>query len=377
MTFEDTISVLNKNSNYRSFKSLNYCKDSLGKLDLSSNDYLGLSQNKSYVEEFFEQINYKNIEMSSVASRLLSLKQKEFYELEDLLSSLYGKSALIFNSGYHANTGVISAIADKDTLIVADKLVHASIIDGIILSRAQFIRFRHNDYEHLQSIIEKEHSKYERILVVTESIFSMDGDRCDLHRFIDLKNEFRNILLYVDEAHAFGVVGERGLGCCEQENVINDIDIIIGTLGKAAASTGAFVITNSIIKQYLINKSRSLIFSTAIPPINCMWSTFIIKKLLSMSSERENLSALSTYLQNYVNPLNNGIKSDSQIIPLVLGDNELVVRQSEYLYTKGYIALPIRIPTVPKGTERIRFSLNATLKKEDIMGLISTLKNLK
>lgn len=351
-------------------------KDNAHLIDLSSNDYLGIAANNSYVEEFYSKYPQKDIAMSSSASRLLSIHQHDYFALESLLADLYGRDVLLFNSGYHANTGIISALCDKSTLIIADKLVHASIIDGIILSRAPYIRFRHNDYEHLESVLKKEATKYNTVLIVSESVFSMDGDKSDLKRLVDIKSSYSNTMLYIDEAHSFGAFGNKGLGLAEELDIINDIDILVGTLGKACASIGAFAVTNGVLKKYLINSARSIIFSTVIPPISCAWSKFLIEKIVNMKAEREHLSKISLSFYNYINPLNNGIESASQIVPLIVGDSNKTLLISEQLKNLGYIALPIRTPTVPKGTERIRFSLNASLPEYAIYKLIKDLSKL-
>ncbi|MDD2961346.1 MAG: aminotransferase class I/II-fold pyridoxal phosphate-dependent enzyme [Muribaculaceae bacterium] len=372
--FDIKLKELKLSGNYRRIKTPAEINELSSKIDLSSNDYLGLSQNTNLVKEFLDSNNCW--EFSSVASRLLSLKQKEFYGLENTLSSLYGKEAIIFNSGYHANTGIISSLGSSKTLFIADKLIHASIIDGLFLSNSIFKRFRHNDYNHLESIIEQEINNYETIIIISESIFSMDGDCCDLERLVNIKKKHNNILLYIDEAHAFGVRGNKGLGLCEEKNKIEDIDFIIGTLGKAAASCGAFVITSTKFKEYLINNARSLIFSTAIPPINCAWSNFIINKIVNMKQERHNLQLISQMLYTFINSVNENIFSESQIIPLVVGGNEKTIELSKKLEALGFIALPIRTPTVPAGAERIRFSLNATLATHDISDLITAIKSI-
>lgn len=144
-------------------------------------------------------------------------------------------ASLVFNSGYHANSGILPAVTDNRSLILADKLVHASIVDGIGLSKARCIRYRHNDYEQLERLVSESASQYEAVFIVTESIFSMDGDECDLPRLVALKKHYPNIYLYVDEAHAFGVRGQCGLGCAEEQDVIKEIDFLVGTFGKAAA----------------------------------------------------------------------------------------------------------------------------------------------
>ena len=347
-----------------------------GLIDLSSNDYLGLASNRQLFQEFLNNTGFEQAAMTSSASRLLSLHQQVYFNLEDYLSKLYGRHALLFNSGYHANSGIIPAVCSKSTLIVCDRLVHASIIDGIILSRTKFVRFRHNDLEHLEEIIKNNRTKYSDILIVTESVFSMDGDLCDLPRLVEIKKQYPGTRLYVDEAHGFGVFGEKGLGLCEYYGLIDEIDIIIGTLGKAGASIGAFAIADADIKDLLINSARSFIFSTMLPPINCAWSKFMIEHIVNMQAQRAHLLDISKLLNEFF--ISQGYKSDSnsQIVPLIVGNSLTALQLSQHLQQLGYLALPIRTPTVPVGTERIRFSLNANLSTDVINQLISTLKTL-
>ena len=279
---------------------------------------------------------------------------------------------MLFNSGYHANTGIISALNVKDTLFVADKLVHASMIDGLVQGRCEFKRFPHNDVEALSRIIDKEAEHHDRIVVLVESIYSMDGDKAPLRKLTELRSKHDNILLYVDEAHAFGVRGPKGLGLCEELGLLPAIDILVGTLGKAAYSAGAFCVVPQVLKDFLVNCARSFIFSTALPPANISWSIVTIDRLLAMDPEREYLKKMAREVHAR---LGNG-DNDTPIVPLHIGDAARAVEVSSQLADAGILALPIRRPTVPPGTERIRFSLNAGLTPADTDRLFNALDNL-
>ena len=209
--YNDILEKLRASGNLRSLPDIVHRgkwieKEGQTMLNLSSNDYLGLSSRQDLRDEFIEQLQESGLPFSSSSSRLLTGNFMVYTELEELMANRFGReAALLFNSGYHANSGILPAVTDNRSLILADKLVHASIVDGIGLSKARCIRYRHNDYEQLERLVSESASQYEAIFIVTESIFSMDGDECDLPRLVALKKHYPNIYLYVDEAHAFGV----------------------------------------------------------------------------------------------------------------------------------------------------------------------------
>lgn len=345
-------------------------KDRQTMLNLSSNDYLGLASRTDLQAAFMEEWREQGYPLSSSSSRLLTGNFKVYTELEQLMVQRFNReAALLFNSGYHANTGILPALADKQTLILADKLVHASIIDGILLSGTPFLRYRHNDYEQLETLLKKHTGQYQQIIIATESIFSMDGDIADLRRLVALKNSYPNICLYVDEAHAIGVRGKNGLGIAEEQDCIPDIDLLVGTFGKALASMGAYLICSRTVREYLINCMRPLIFSTALPPAQIAWTRFLFERLPEFTSLREQLSLTSHLLANALEG-KGGEASESHIIPYIIGDNTDCIRKAEELQRKGFYCLPVRPPTVPKGTSRIRFSLTADVTVEEIDTLI-------
>ena len=336
-------------------------------LNLSSNDYLGLASDRRLREEFLSTLTPDTFMPTSSSSRLLTGNFTVYEELEAELVQLFGtEAALVFNSGYHANTGILPAVSDNRTLILADKLVHASLIDGIRLSAAKCIRYRHNDMLQLSRLLEENHAEYRQIIIVTESIFSMDGDRADLPGLVQLKHKYDNVLLYVDEAHAFGVRGKQGLGCAEEADCIGDIDFLVGTFGKAAASTGAYIVCTRVIREYLVNRMRTLIFTTALPPVNIAWTVFILRKLVDMQDRREHLARISRTLREALQERGYACPSVSHIVPMIVGPSTDTVLRAEALQRHGFYALPVRPPTVPEGTSRIRFSLTAAIKEEEI-----------
>ena len=339
-------------------------------VDFSSNDYLGLASDPTLQEEFFDSPHNRRIPLTASASRLLAAGQREFHDLEQMLSGLYGRDALLFNSGYHANTGLVSALASApSTLIVTDRLVHASIIDGIILSKAPFTRYRHNDYDHLERIISDKASGYDRMLIITEGVFSMDGDRCDVARLADIKRRHPGTMLYIDEAHSMGVLGPHGLGLCmaSDKRDYDAVDIIVGTFGKALASSGAFAVMNETMRHWAVNHARSLIFSTALPPLQAAWTRFTLEKTLQADDRRAHLLNLAATL----NP------EARYIYPHIIGDAAAAVETSRRLLDMGMKVLPIRTPTVPPGTERLRISLSAAITPRQVELLRHTLATLR
>lgn len=340
-------------------------------LNLSSNDYLGLGTDEGLRKEFMEGLTPENCLFSSSSSRLLTGNYAVYGQLEHLLATLFGaESALVFNSGYHMNLGILPAITNNRTLILADKLVHASIIDGIRLSPAQCTRYRHQDYDQLAALLERYKNDYERIIIVTESVFSMDGDVAPLSMLVAMKKRYPHVMLYVDEAHAIGVRGVKGLGVAEEQDCIDGIDFLCGTFGKAIASVGAYVVCRKVLREYLINKMRPLIFSTALPPVNVAWTKFVMERLADFTDRRHTLAKLSAQLREAILRKYGDCCSDSQIVPMIVGASQDTVLRAEDMRRKGFYVLPVRPPTVPEGTSRLRFSLTATITEAEMKHLL-------
>jgi 8-amino-7-oxononanoate synthase len=340
-------------------------------LNLSSNDYLGLSTNKDLVSEFFKSSkDDKEFLFSSASSRLLTGTSAVYSKLEKNLAELFKKErCLLFNSGFQCNLGVISALVEKGDVIFSDKLNHSSIISGMRLSQADFHRYKHLDYDHLESLLKKHRQNYRQALIVSESVFSMDGDIAGIKKLVELKKKYDCILM-IDEAHAFGIFGENLCGVCEKENISDEVDVITATLGKSFASVGAFCVADKTIVDYLVNKASSFIFSTAMAPVNVMWSNWLIEnKYEILKSKRDKLTSLFNEVHGY---LNDGGKS--QIIPVILGDNKTAVKITDMLQEEGYFVLPIRPPTVPQNTSRVRLSLIADMSFAEVKNVLDVIK---
>lgn len=335
-------------------------------LNLSSNNYLGFADNKNITEEF---LNYAGDKYSfgSASARLLTGSLPVYKELEELISTIFNKErTLLFNSGYHANVGINSSIAGKGDVIFSDKLNHASIIDGMRLCDGKFFRYPHKNMQALEKLLIRERKNFNNAVIVSESVFSMDGDIADLQKLVELKEKY-NCILILDEAHAFGVFGENGLGVTETLGITDKVDLIVGTFGKAIGSMGAFVTGKKTLIEYLTNKARSFIFSTSLPPINIAFSKWIIEKKLPYTYEKRK-KMLS---------IGQKAGSESHIIPVVIGGNKETVDTCNVLFHNGFFTLPIRPPTVPEGTSRLRLSLTTDITEKEIFDAISLAKQTK
>ncbi|HLR17469.1 MAG TPA: 8-amino-7-oxononanoate synthase [Alcanivoracaceae bacterium] len=378
--FHETVEHLKAADNHRQFREIEqrgrWVQGEQGKLlNVSSNDYLGIATNEELVQAFYAQLDGENQRLSSSSSRLLTGHFAAHEQLEESLNRAYGRSSLLFNTGYHMNVGILPALCDANTLVLSDELIHASMIDGIRLSKAQRATFAHQDFEQLEQQLAQaqEDPAVQRVLVVVESLYSMDGDSTDLPALVALKQRYPNTMLYVDEAHAVGVFGATGLGLAEHYGCIEHIDFLLGTFGKALASQGGFVITAPVVREFLINRARSLIFSTALPPINAAWGCFAFEAMRGMVKEREHLAAISQHLREALVAQGRQCPGDSHIVPIVYGDNASTLAHAARIREQGVYALPIRPPTVPKNQGRVRICLRADLSWDDIARLEAVL----
>ena len=341
-------------------------------VNLSGNDYLGLGSLGSLRECFWNFFGKDRrsweLALTSSSSRLLTGSNPVCARLEETLSRWYGgRAALVFNSGWHANTGILPALAGKRDLILADKLVHASLIDGMRLAESEFFRYRHLDTGQLEALLNARREKYDRVFIVTESVFSMDGDEADLRKLVELKKRF-DCVLVVDEAHAVGVRGPEGQGLAAESGVLEVIDVLVGTFGKALGSTGAYAVTAAETKDYLINKMRSFIFTTALPPVILNWSCFAVEQVKKMDEERARLRRMGVRLREIFRRIDaeRTVPGVSQIVPWITGDEEAASALAAHWREQGYLVFPIRVPTVPRGQARLRISLSAALPEETV-----------
>ena len=349
-------------------------------LNLCSNDYLGLGSDVALHKAFFADAGEPDLDkhgMTASASRLLTGNHPAYAALEQDLSDLYGgKAATVFSSGYHANVGICASLAGKGDVFLADKLCHASLIDGMRLSGATLRRYRHLDYEHLESLLKEREGKAGRVFLVSESVFSMDGDIADIERLVSLKKRYGAMLL-VDEAHAVGVFGEHGLGVCERDGQVAGVDVLVGTFGKALASFGAFAVTDLVVHEYLVNHARPLIFTTALPPAVVNWTRTVLERAVTMGLERRALLALANRLRQGLRTAGIETRGASQIVPVIVGENGAACELAHSLCEEGLLVLPIRPPTVPPGTARLRLSLTAGMTWESIGRVVEVIDNVQ
>jgi glycine C-acetyltransferase len=340
-------------------------------VDFSSNDYLGLSSHPALLAAAKDALERYGV--GAGASRLMSGDLEIHHALEEEVASFKGtQAALVFNSGYQANTGIVPALLGRHDAVFADQLCHASQLDGALLSRAKVLRFRHNDPGHLAHLLERHRKAFGRALVMTESVFSMDGDRAPLAVLLEACRRNR-CLFMVDEAHATGVFGPQGRGCVEAEGLAGEIDLVMGTFSKALGAFGAYLAASRTVVEFLVNSARSFIYSTALPPPVIAASLAALRLCAAGETRGEELLRRSGEFREALRT--NGWKAggDSQIVPVTVGDSARSVALSEQLAARGYLALPVRPPTVPEGSARLRFSLTAAHGDPQIRGAVEAL----
>jgi len=334
---------------------------------LCSNNYLGLASHPEVVEASARAA--RDFGASAVSSRLISGHMSAHQSLEEKIAAWKGvEAALLFSTGYHANVGVISSLVGAGDVVVSDELNHASIIDGCRLSRARVAVYRHNDVEHLRKVLAG-CTEARRILVVTESVFSMDGDLAPLEAIADAASE-SGAWLMVDEAHAAGVFGPGGAGLVAQLGLTSRVDVHMGTLGKALGSFGAYVAGSRVLVDHLVNRARSFIFTTGLPPSAAAAASAALDVIAREPERASGLLVRARALGESLRTAGLDVPNvRSQILPVMVGDARRAVAAAETLIERGYYVAAIRPPTVPAGTSRLRLSLMATHREGHIVGV--------
>jgi len=325
-------------------------------LNFSSNDYLDLAHHRHVIDRSREALDRYGI--GSTASRLVTGTLPIHEELEERLAKEKGyEAALVFGSGYMANAGTIPILAGRNDIIFADKLVHASMIDACKLSGAKLVRFAHNDARDLKKRLESYSADSGRKLVITESVFSMDGDIAPLAEIAALAEKHEAMLMF-DEAHASGTFGPNGAGLIREHGLEDSVTVSMGTLSKAFAGYGGFVACSSTLRKLLVNSSRAFIYTTAPPPAVIGAALGALDVLEASPRLGAILQANADYFRSLLHEAGlDTLQSQSQIIPIVIGDNEKAVAVSKQLREQGIIAAAIRPPTVPPGSARLRLSV--------------------
>ncbi len=346
-------------------------------INFSSNDYLGLSKNKSLLRQLNQQIR---LQISQCSSRLISGSSTKIDKLEKSLSSHRDtQSTLVFPNGYMANLGVLSALGDKETAIFSDRLNHASIIDGCKLSNSQVNVFPHNNFSILVDLVKKNSIK--KKIIITEGIFSMDGDFSNLKELSKISKE-NDCILIVDDAHGDFIVGNNILknysGTPSFFNISKEVDVHISSLSKGLGCYGGYVSSSTLICKYLVNKSRPFIFTSALPDFLCELANkalAIVKKGTRQKKLYDNIDFFHKIIEEYKIPNVKKIRF-SPIIPIIIGSEKKAMGISMELLKKGFHVQAIRYPTVDKNKARLRISLSAEHKKHQIHNLLDTLNRI-
>lgn len=311
-------------------------------VDFSSNDYLGLSAHPSLVAAAQEALARYGV--GAGASRLMSGNLALHQDLEEALAAFKGtEAALVFSSGYQANTGILPALVDRHDVIFADQLSHASLLDGALLSRAKLVRFRHNDVGHLADLLATQREQFQRALIVTESIFSMDGDRAPLARLVALKAQY-GCRLYVDEAHATGIFGTHGAGCVDEDGLTDRVEFIMGTFSKALGGFGAYLAASRLTVDFLINAAHSFIYSTALPPAVIAANLAVLHVCREEPERRTALRQQADRFRAALQAQGWTTGGESQIIPVLVGDSARALALSATLTERGFRVLAVRPP---------------------------------
>ncbi|MGM0378672.1 MAG: glycine C-acetyltransferase [Bacillota bacterium] len=344
-------------------------------INMSSNNYLGFATNEELKKEAKKAVDEYGVGSGAVRTIIGNMDIHE--ELEEKLAEFKREeAAMVFQSGFNCNAGAIQAITSKGDLIISDELNHASIIDGVRLSRADKAIFKHSDMKDLRRVLEEKRDDYENCLIITDGVFSMDGDLAKLPEIVELAEEF-NAMTYVDDAHGSGVLGENGRGTVDHFGLHGRIDFTIGTLSKALGTIGGYVAGKKSMKKWLINRGRPILFSTSLPPAVVKSATKAVELLSNSSEYTDKLWANAKLFKKELGKLGFDTgKSETPITPVIIGDEAKSVKFSKKLFDAGVFVSPIIFPTVPKGTGRVRCMISAAHSEENILEAVKTFEKI-
>lgn len=346
-------------------------------IDFASNDYLGFAQSETIFHQTHQLLLDKKILVNgATGSRLLSGNHQLYEEAEAFIASFHqAETALIFNSGYDANVGFFSAVPQRNDIILYDELCHASIRDGIQMSNAKAYKFQHNDWVDLEKLIQRYQTNLGEVYIVTESVFSMDGDSPDLERIVALSEQY-HCYLVVDEAHALGVFGEKGEGLLQSLGLQHNVFARIMTFGKGLGCHGAAILGSAELKSYLVNFARSFIYTTGLSPHSVATILVAYQHLEHQKNTLEQLRHNISFFNQEKSRLSLKplfVYNKSAIQSAIISGNERVITIANQLQEKGFDVKPILSPTVPEGQERLRFCLHSYNSETDIAEVLQLL----
>lgn len=378
---QEKIQALKDSGTYRELDTLQGANEAVIMLDgkevinMSSNNYLGLSTNTAMKEAAKDAIDAYGVGSGAVRTIIGNMDIHE--KLEEKLAEFKREEAvMVFQSGFNCNAGAIQAITDRGDLIVSDELNHASIIDGVRLSRADKAVFKHSDMKDLKRVLEEKREDYNNCLIITDGVFSMDGDLAKLPEIVELAEAY-NCMTYVDDAHGSGVLGENGRGTVDHFNLHGRIDFTIGTLSKAIGVIGGYVAGSKVMKDWLINRGRPILFSTSLPPAVVAAATKSVELLMESSEYTDKLWSNARFFKEKLGKLGfNTGKSETPITPVIIGDEAKSLEFSKKLFDNGVFVSPIIFPTVAKGTGRVRCMISAAHSEADLEKAVKVFKKV-
>ncbi|HKL42202.1 MAG TPA: glycine C-acetyltransferase [Clostridia bacterium] len=378
---QEKIQELKDSGTYRKLDTLQGANEPVIMLDgkevinMSSNNYLGLATNEAMKKAAKDAIDAYGVGSGAVRTIIGNMDIHE--KLERKLAEFKREEAvMVFQSGFNCNAGAIQAITERGDLIVSDELNHASIIDGVRLSRADKVVFKHSDMSDLKRVLEEKREEYNNCLIITDGVFSMDGDLAKLPEIVELAEAY-DCMTYVDDAHGSGVLGENGRGTVDHFDLHGRIDFTIGTLSKAIGVIGGYVAGSQVMKDWLINRGRPILFSTSLPPAVVAAATKSVELLMDSSEYTDKLWSNARFFKEKLGKLGfNTGKSETPITPVIIGDEAKSLEFSKKLFEKGVFVSPIIFPTVAKGTGRVRCMISAAHSEADLEKAVKVFKKV-